>query len=111
MPGVGATIACFALAQLGEGLAHTGMLSPAAGVWLPDAILTALRSLLFVRMRRASVLGTTFDRPSRAARRAPGRGASLRRRRNALLRHVAGRFCALAASRSPCSSPRTCRST
>jgi lipopolysaccharide export system permease protein len=93
--GVGTTIAYFALAQLGEGLAHAGTLSVAAGVWLPDAVLALLALALFVRMRRASALGRTFEAPRRIRLRAFARDAG-RARRNALSRYVAGRFAALA---------------
>lgn len=94
--GVGVTIAYFALAQLGEGLAHAGALSVAGGVWLADAVLAVLGVLFYARMRRASVLGRTFDRAPRIDLRALGRRTSLRTHRNALGRYVAGRFCALA---------------
>jgi lipopolysaccharide export system permease protein len=94
--GVAVTIAYFALAQLGEGLAQAGTLSVAAGVWLPNAALAALAVLLFVRMRRASVLGRTFDRPPRIDLRALARRPSGRPRPHALTRYVAGRFAALA---------------
>jgi len=95
--GVAATIAYFALAQLGEGLAHGGTLSAAGGVWLPNAALAAVGALLFVRMRRANVLGQTFERRSRLPHRVLSRRRGGRPRRNALGRYVAGRFCALAA--------------
>jgi lipopolysaccharide export system permease protein len=94
--GVGATIAYFALAQLGEGLAHAGQLSVPAGVWLPNAALATLALLLFVRMRRASVLGRTFERPLRIHLRALTQRSG-RPRPRALARYVAGRFAALSA--------------
>jgi LPS export ABC transporter permease LptG/LPS export ABC transporter permease LptF len=93
--GVAATIAYFALAQLGEGLAHGGTLSVAGGVWLPNAALALLGALLFARMRRSSVLGTTFERRSRMPHRVLSRMRGGRPRRHALGRYVAGRFCAL----------------
>jgi LPS export ABC transporter permease LptG/LPS export ABC transporter permease LptF len=93
--GVGATIAYFALAQLGEGLAHSETLSVAAGVWLPNAVLAAVGLLLFARMRRASVLGTSFERRSRLPHRMLSRRRGGRPHRYALGRYVAGRFCAL----------------
>lgn len=95
--GIGTTIAYFALAQLGEGLAHSGSLSVAAGVWLPDAVLAALGLLLFARMRRASVLGRTFDRRARIDLRSLAGRATGRPHRSALGRYVAGRFLALTA--------------
>lgn len=92
--GVGTTIAYFALAQLGEGLAHGGRLSVPGGVWFPDLALALLALLLFVRMRRASVLGQTFDRRRMAFRgRTPGHAG--RPHRKALGRYIALRFASL----------------
>jgi LPS export ABC transporter permease LptG len=95
--GVGTTIAYFALAQLGEGLMHARTLSVAAGVWLPDFVLSVLAGLLFVKMRRASALGQTFEAPRRIDLGAFTRRSSGRPHRNALARYVAGRFASLAA--------------
>lgn len=93
--GIAATIAYFALAQLGEGLAQAGVLSAAGGVWLPDLVLALLALVLFARMRRASSLGGTFDAPRRF------RGLRWRTtatpHRHALARYVAGRFVGLSA--------------
>lgn len=94
--GVVTTIAYFALIQLGEGLIQGG-LQVAAGVWLPNLVLSLTALWLFMRTRREGVLGHRFDRPQpsdrqdRASR--PSRG---RPHRYALPRYIAGRFLELA---------------
>jgi LPS export ABC transporter permease LptG len=89
------TIAYYALLQVGEGLAESGQLPVAAGVWLPNLVLTALGAILLVRSSRAGALGHAFDRPQRSARalrRERARAAAMATRRFALPRYVASRF-------------------
>lgn len=97
--GVLATIAYFALVQLGEGLVQAGGVSVAAGVWLPNLVLFGVALLLFVRARREGVLGHRFSKPGRPERdarprgmRRPGRPHSF-----ALPRYVAARYLELTA--------------
>jgi LPS export ABC transporter permease LptG len=96
MLGVLATVAHFALAQLGEGLMQAGSVGVAAGVWLPNGVVLAVGVTLFVRARRAGVLGHSFDRPT-----LDERGFSFlafrshhsgKPRRRALARYISGRF-------------------
>lgn len=96
--GVLATIAYFALVQLGEGLVQAGGVGVAAGVWLPNLVLGGAATLLFVRARREGVLGHRFSKPGRPERDARPRGMRRpgRPHRYALPRYVAARFLELA---------------
>jgi LPS export ABC transporter permease LptG len=90
--GIGVTIATFALAQLGEGLAQAGITGVAGGVWLPNAVLATLAAISFWHARREGVLRRSLERFRGTALRAlPGRRPSKTRRR-ALDRYVAARF-------------------
>jgi lipopolysaccharide export system permease protein len=97
--GVVATIAYFALVQLGEGLVQAGGLNVAAGVWLPNVVLFGVGLLLFVRARREGVLGHRFSKPGRPERDARPRGMRRpgRPHRYALPRYVAARYLELVA--------------
>jgi lipopolysaccharide export LptBFGC system permease protein LptF len=96
--GIAVTVATFALAQLGEGLAQAGFVSVAGGVWLPDALLAVLASISFVLARREGVLRRSLDRPTREHPLVamPGRRPDKTLRR-ALPRYVSARFVELAA--------------
>lgn len=99
MLGLLVTIAYYALLQVGEGLAESGRLPVAAGVWLPNLVLAALGAVLLWRSSREGALGHAFDRPQRSARalrREQARAKQLRTRRFALQRYVAARFLQLA---------------
>jgi LPS export ABC transporter permease LptG len=99
MMGILCTIAYYGLVQLGEGLVQRGELGVAAGVWLPNAALALLATVLLWRTAREGVLGHAFDRPQRSAR--PGAAAEPERRHSpkpwALQRYVAAVFLKLAA--------------
>ncbi len=96
--GITVTVATFALAQLGEGLAQAGMLGIAGGVWLPNAVLATLAVISFWYARREGVLRRLQRRVSRsgALRALRGRRPTKTRRR-ALDRYVAARFVQLVA--------------
>jgi LPS export ABC transporter permease LptG len=95
--GIGVTVATFALAQLGEGLAQAGITSIEGGVWLPNAVLATLAAFSFWNARREGVLRRSLDRMRGTAMRAlPGRRPTKTRRR-ALDRYVAARFLQLVA--------------
>jgi LPS export ABC transporter permease LptG len=98
MLGVVVTIATFALAQLGEGLAEAGATSVEGGVWLPNAVLAAIAAISYRHARREGVLRRSLGRVLRAAplRSLPGRRLS-RTRRRALDRYVSARFLQLVA--------------
>jgi LPS export ABC transporter permease LptG len=90
--GIGVTVATFALAQLGEGLAQAGVTGIAGGVWLPNAVLATLSAISFWYARREGVLRRSLARVRGSAMRAlPGRRPTKTRRR-ALDRYVASRF-------------------
>jgi lipopolysaccharide export system permease protein len=95
--GIGVTVATFALAQLGEGLAQAGVTGIAGGVWLPNAVLATLAALTFWHARREGVLRRSLAKVRGSALRAlPGRRPTKTRRR-ALDRYVASRFLELVA--------------
>jgi LPS export ABC transporter permease LptG len=90
--GVGVTVATFALAQLGEGLAQAGVTGIAGGVWLPNAVLATLAAFTFWHARREGVLRRSLaGMRGGSARALPGRRPTKTRRR-ALDRYVAARF-------------------
>ena len=91
--GIGVTVATFALAQLGEGLAQAGVSGIAGGVWLPNAVLATLAVFTFWCARprgRAAAIVRAAVRGA-ALRALPGRRPSKTQRR-ALDRYVASRF-------------------
>jgi len=91
------TIFYYGLIQFGEGLAQSELISIAAAVWLPNAILSLLAAVLIVRVRREGVLGHSFDRPQRRTSRPASQKVRERRpRRYPLPRYIAGRFIHLA---------------
>jgi LPS export ABC transporter permease LptG len=96
--GIGVTVATFALAQLGEGLAQAGVMNVTGGVWLPNAVLATLAAISFWRARREGVLRRLQRRALRDRRLSalPGRRPTKTRRR-ALDRYVAARFVQLVA--------------
>ena len=63
------TVATFALAQLGEGLAQAGVIGIAGGVWLPNAVLATLAAISFWHARREGVLRRSLGRALGAAAR------------------------------------------
>jgi LPS export ABC transporter permease LptG len=96
--GIAVTIATFALAQLGEGLAQAGVTNVAGGVWLPNAVLATLAAISFWHARREGVRRRSLDRVLREGklRALPGRRPSKTHRR-ALDRYVSARFLQLVA--------------
>ncbi|MBW2714752.1 MAG: LptF/LptG family permease, partial [Deltaproteobacteria bacterium] len=91
------TISYYGLIQFGEGLAQSELISIAAAVWLPNAILLLLAAVLIVRARREGVLGHSFDRPQRRTSRPASQKVRERRpRRYPLPRYIAVRFIHLA---------------
>ncbi len=90
------TVAYYGLVQLGEGLIQNGKLSVAAGVWLPNAVLTGLAVVLLTRVLRERALGQVFDRPRRGATANETVLREVRPRRFALPRYVGARFATLA---------------
>jgi LPS export ABC transporter permease LptG len=97
--GLVVTVATFALAQLGEGLAQAGVVGIAGGVWLPNAVLATLAAISFWYARREGVLRRLQGRAlrrSRALRALPGRRPT-KTHRHALDRYVAARFLQLVA--------------
>lgn len=95
--GITVTIATFALAQLGEGLAQAGVLGIAGGVWLPNAVLATLAAISFRYARREGVL-RRLQRVSRSGAQRALRGRRpTKTRRLALDRYVAARFVQLVA--------------
>src|SRR4029453_13302759 len=95
--GITVTIATFALAQLGEGLAQAGVLGIAGGVWLPNAVLATLAAISFRYARREGGL-RGLQRVSRSGAQRALRGRRpTKTRRLALDRYVAARFVQLVA--------------
>src|SRR5262245_33200511 len=86
--GLLATGSYYGLVQLGQGLAGTGRIGPAAAAWLPNVLLLALGVVLVFRARAESVIGMALQRPRRArrARRAAAVRRAEERRGRALLR-------------------------
>lgn len=95
--GITVTVATFALAQLGEGLAQAGVLGIAGGVWLPNAVLATLAAISFWYARREGVLRRLQRRVSRSGLRALRGRRPTKTRRRALDRYVAARFVQLVA--------------
>jgi LPS export ABC transporter permease LptG len=97
--GILVTVATFALAQLGEGLAQAGVLGIAGGVWLPNAVLATLVAISFWHARREGVWRRSQRRVLRGTRELDalrGRRPTKTRRR-ALDRYVGARFLQLVA--------------
>jgi len=96
--GVIATIAYYAILQLGEGMMQGGVAGVALGAWLPNLVLAGVAAVLLVRALRERSLGKTFERPHLRLRRVAQTESErrMRTRSFALPRYVAGRFAQLA---------------
>ena len=93
-----ATIAYYAVVQLGEGMVQGGVAGVALGAWLPNLVLGGVAAVLLVRALRERSLGKTFERPHLRLRRTAAAEGERRMRTHslALPRYVAGRFAQLA---------------
>jgi LPS export ABC transporter permease LptG/LPS export ABC transporter permease LptF len=96
--GVIATLAYYAVLQLGEGMVQAGVVGVALGAWLPNLVLAAVAAALLVRALRERSLGRTFERPHLRLRRTVASESErrIRTRSFALPRYVAWRFAQLA---------------
>jgi LPS export ABC transporter permease LptG/LPS export ABC transporter permease LptF len=96
--GVIATIAYYAVVQLGEGLVQAGVAGVALGAWLPNLVLAGVAGALLVRALRERSLGKMFERRHLRLRRTAAQEGErrMRTRSLALPRYVAGRFAQLA---------------
>jgi len=98
--GIALTLTYYALAQLGEGLVRGHVVPIAAGVWIPNAVLTIVAIVLLVRVLRTNALGQAFDRPTRRERKRPVRrreaAPGYRPHRYPLARYITARFLQLA---------------
>ena len=60
---IGATVAYYALLQLGDGLSLKGWISPGLGVWLPNIVMGLLGLVSAFRLTRLSSMGRHSDSP------------------------------------------------
>ncbi len=96
--GILATVAYYALVELGDGLIRSGRFPIWAATWLPDAVFAVVGVALLARATRLSAMGRVSDRPHPRERPHLFRSSErIRVRRNALPRYVMGRFLQMAA--------------
>jgi lipopolysaccharide export system permease protein len=94
--GILATLGYYGLVQLGDGMIQAGTLSIEQGVWLPNLVGGIAALGLVLRLTRMSAFGRHSDRPTTKEPKPPvaidDPPATLRPKRLALQRYVAGSF-------------------